>query len=248
MNRSMNFSMAPLTPMIKGIVITNVIIWFGLQVLVEGFMKVPVTMFLALVPADVLFEYNIWRLLTYMFTHSLQVTHILFNMLMLWFFGHELEELWGSRRFLLYYLLTGVGAALIYTMGIGAYAFVTGETRSLIIPVVGASGALYGVMLAYGILFGERTVYFFMLFPMKARVFVFLMGLIEFANMMTSQVLGSEVAYLAHLGGLISGLFLFWLQRTLSQRRDRTGGGRRGRHLHLVVDNDKKDQGPRYWN
>jgi len=249
MNRSFNFSMAPFTQAIKWIVIVNVAIWFGLQVILESLFKVPITGWLSMTPAEVLFEYNIWQLFTYMFTHSLQVTHILFNMLMLWLFGSELEQTWGSRKFLTYYLLTGVGAAIIYCMGMAIYAYATGDTRGLIIPVVGASGALYGVMLAYGILFGDRTVYFFMLFPMKARVFVALMGLIEFANMMTSQSSGSEVAYLAHLGGLVSGIFIFWFQRWKSNRASRGGPmTKKSRHLHLVVDNDKKDQGPKYWN
>lgn len=249
MNRSLQFSMAPFTPAIKWIVIVNVVVWFGLQVILESLFKVPVTGWLSMTPAEVLFEYNIWQLFTYMFTHSLQVTHILFNMLMLWFFGSELEQTWGSKKFLIYYLLTGVGAAIIYCIGMALYAFATGDTRSLIVPVVGASGALYGVMLAYGIIFGDRMVYFFMLFPMKARVFVALMGLIEFANMMTSQTTGSEVAYLAHLGGLISGLLLFWIQKWKSRPSNKGGPmTKRGRHLQLVVDNDKKDQGPKYWN
>lgn len=248
MNRSVNFAMAPLTPAIKWIIIVNVAIWFVLQVVLEPLFKVPITGFMALTPADVLFNYHIWELVTYMFAHSLQVFHILFNMLMLWLFGNELEQVWGSRRFLIYYFLTGIGAALIYCLGTALYAFITGNTHSLIIPVVGASGAIYGIMLAYGILFGDRTVYFFMIFPMKARFFVILMGLIEFSNLMSSQVAGSEVAYLAHLGGLISGFLIFAYQRIRANIRKRTNQTRKGRHLHLVVDNDKKDQGPKYWN
>lgn len=249
MNRQMNFSMAPFTPAIKWIVIVNAAIWFGLQVIAESLFKIPVTTYLALTPAEVLFDYNLWQLVTYMTTHSLDIQHILFNMLMLWFFGNELERMWGSRKFLTYYVLTGVGAAFIYCAGMAAYSYLSGDIRSLIVPVIGASGALYGIMLAYGILFGDRTVYFFMIFPMKARVFVILMGVIEFANMMTSQAKGGEVAYLAHLGGLVSGLIIFWVQKLKFKPRDKGGqGGRKGRHLHLVVDNDKKDQGPKYWN
>lgn len=245
----MSFSVAPMTPMVKKLIIINVAIWFGLQVVLESIVKQPVSSYLSLVPANFLFDYHIWQSVTYMFLHSLQVTHILFNMLMLWFFGSEIEQAWGSRKFLIYYLFTGVGAALIYCLGMALYAYFTGDTRQLMIPVVGASGALFGVMLAYGILFGDRTIYFFMLFPMKARYFVMLMGLIEFANMVTSQASGSEVAYLAHLGGLVSGFFYMMAQKWKSQG-PRKGGtqGKKGRHLQLVVDNDKSGKGPKYWN
>lgn len=248
MNRQVSFSVAPLTPVVKWLIISNVAIWFGLQVILESVLKQPITQPLSLVPAQLLFDYSLWQVVTYMFLHSLQVTHILFNMLMLWFFGGEIEQAWGSRRFLTYYLFTGIGAALIYTLGMGLYAAFTGDTRQLVIPVVGASGALFGVMLAYGILFGDRTIYFMMLFPMKARFFVILMGFIEFANMMTSHASGSEVAYLAHLGGLVSGFIFIWVQRWRSRGPRKGSGGKKGRHLQLVVDNDKGKSSPRYWN
>lgn len=245
MNRPMSFSVAPMTPMVKRLIIINVAIWFGLQVVVESLVKQPVSNYLSLVPANFLFGYHLWQAVTYMFLHSLQVTHILFNMLMLWFFGSDVEQAWGSRKFLFYYLFTGVGAALVYCLGMALYTYFTGDIRQLVIPVVGASGALFGVMLAYGMLFGDRTVYFFMLFPMKAKFFVLLMGLIEFANMITSQTSGSEVAYLAHLGGIIVGFVYIMIDKWKSQPR-KNNGGKKGRHLQLVVDNDKSK--PKYWN
>ena len=248
MNRPVQFSIAPFTPAIKWIVILTAGCWLVLQLIVESLLKWPVTSFFAMVPADVLFEFKIWQVFSYMLMHSSQITHLLFNMLMLWFFGGELEQLWGSRRFVTYYVMTGVGAALIYCFGMATYSVISGDSRNLVVPVIGASGALYGVMLAYGILFGHRTVYFFMIFPMKARTFVAIMGLIEFANMISSQNSGSNVAYLAHLGGLISGLIIFWIQSRLKNLNDNKNKGRKNRHLHLVVDNDKKDEGPKYWN
>jgi len=213
MSRPFQFQVAPFTRAIKWLVIVNVLIWFVFQVLAESFFRIPVTSFLAMTPSGVLFEYKIWELFTYMFAHSTQVTHILFNMLMLWFFGSELEQKWGSRRFLIYYFATGIGAALIYILGNALYAYVTQDAKSLVVPVIGASGALFGVMVAYGILFGDRTVYFLMLFPMKARIFVALMGMIEFSNLITSHSTGREVAYLAHLGGILSGLIFFGVQK-----------------------------------
>jgi membrane associated rhomboid family serine protease len=247
-NRPMTFSVAPMTPMVKRLIIVNVVLWFALQVIIESLGRIPVSSYLSLIPGRMLFDFQIWQAVTYMFLHSLQVTHILFNMLMLWFFGSEVEMAWGSRKFLFYYLFTGVGAALIYSLGMALYAYFSGNTAALFVPVVGASGALFGVMLAYGILFGDRTVYFFMLFPMKARFFVFLMGLIEFANMVTSQASGSEVAYLAHLGGLITGLLYFFLTNIKSKLNRKSTSTKKGRHLQLVVDNDKNESSPKYWN
>jgi membrane associated rhomboid family serine protease len=248
MSRSVQISMAPLTPAIKWIILITAGCWLFLQIGLESLLKVPVTGYLSMTPADVLFDFHLWQVGTYMLVHSTQITHVLFNMLMLWFFGGELENLWGSRRFVQYYIMTGVGAALIYCFGMALYSVFSGDTRSLIVPVVGASGAVYGVLLAYGLFFGDRTVYFFMIFPMKARVFVALMGLIEFANMVSSQSSGSDVAYLAHLGGLVSGLALNWGFYRWQKIRENRKTKARGRHLHLVVDNDKKDEGPKYWN
>jgi membrane associated rhomboid family serine protease len=175
MNRSVSFQTAPLTPAVKWLLIINVSVWFVLQVMVEGFLRIPITPLFALTPGMVLFDFKIWQLGSYMFLHSMQVTHILFNMLMLWFFGAELEQRWGTKFFLTYYFSSGIGAAILYCVGIWGYALATGSQTGLIVPVVGASGAIFGLLLAQGIIFGERIVYFFMLFPMKTKVFVAVM-------------------------------------------------------------------------
>jgi membrane associated rhomboid family serine protease len=251
-NRGSQMSMAlPLTPVVKWLIITNVAIWFVLQVIVEGFFKVPITGYLSLVPARVIFEFHIWELFTYMFLHSMQVTHILFNMLMLWFFGSELEQRWGSKYFLFYYLFTGVGAGILYCVGMGAYGAATGSQIGEMIPVIGASGAIFGLMLAQGILFGERIVLFFMLFPMKTKYFVAIMGVVQIASMMTSGVSGGEVAYLAHVGGLASGYLALLLLSRWKNYESFKKSKKKGRNLRLVVDNEnpkKSDNGPRYWN
>ena len=114
-----------------------------------------------------------------MFVHAMGVFHILFNMLVLWWFGAELELRWGSRFFLTYYLVCGVGAGAIYLIGTLGYALITGNVLPLAVPLVGASGATYGLLLAYGILFGERIIYFMMLFPMKAKYFTMIIGAVE---------------------------------------------------------------------
>lgn len=249
-----------LTPMVKALIIINVTIWVVFQLLLEGYGGVKFSYYLGLYPGKFIYEYAIWQPLTYMFLHSLQVSHILFNMLTLWFVGVELEQRWGKKFFLWYYLITGVGAALIYCFVMAIYSAITGSQQGLVVPVVGASGAIFGLLLAYGIIFGERQMYFMMVFPMKAKYFVLVLGAIEVVSILTSGVTGGEVAYLAHLGGLISGYLtlLGWTRIQQSQWRKaqkKKGGGR----LRLVVDNDAtKDQNkgsgkghdndPKYWN
>jgi len=251
-NRGPQMSMAvPLTPVVKWLIIATVAIWFVFQVLVEGFLKVPFTNFLSLVPSRVIFQFHIWELVTYMFLHSMQITHILFNMLMLWFFGAELEQRWGGKYFLFYYFFTGIGAAVLYCLGMAGWAAATGSQTGLMVPVVGASGAIFGLMLAQGILFGDRVVLFFMLFPMKTRYFVMIMGGVQIASMLTSGVSGGEVAYLAHIGGLASGYVALLLMSRWKNYENFKKSKKKGRNLRLVVDNEnpkKSDNGPRYWN
>lgn len=248
---SMNMSV-PMTPVVKWLLIVNVAIWFFLQVILENLIKTPLmTNLFGLFPGSVLFDFHIWQLFTYMFLHSNSVTHILFNMLMLWFFGAELEQRWGGKFFLIYYIGSGVGAAILYVAGIGGWVAATGSGQmALAIPVVGASGAVFGLMLAHGILFAERIVYFFMVFPMKTKYFVAIMGAVQLASMLTSGVAGSEVAYLAHLGGLVSGYVLLKARGSFVNWDQKQKTKKKGRNLRLVVDNEKtdKDKPPKYWN
>jgi len=125
------------------------------------------------------------------------------------------------------------------------YYFISGNALPLQAPVVGASGAVFGLMLAFGMIFGERTIFFMMIFPMKAKYFVMLLGAIELVSLLSSGF-GSNVANLAHLGGIVAG-FLFLIFYTKWQgRRVRKRTKRHGRSLKLVVDNERKN--PRYWN
>lgn len=252
MNRGTNMqvSVPSLTKAVKWLIIVCVFVWFVIQVLLEMFLKVPFSTFFSLVPAQVLFEYKIWQIFTYQFLHSpSQVSHIVFNLLMLWFLGSELEQKWGTRRFLTYYLVNGMAAAVIYIVGMALYAAVTGAQVGLIVPVVGASGALFAVMVAYGFVFGERMIYFFMLFPMKAKYFVGLLAFIQVASLITSTVAGGEVAYLAHLGGLISGFVYLMILRLIERRSLEKRTKRKSGNLRLVVNNDKQDaKDPKYWN
>jgi membrane associated rhomboid family serine protease len=181
-----------------------------------------------------------------MFLHSLNPFHILFNMISLWFFGTELEMRWGSRLFLGFYLFCGIGAGIFYVLALTGYGLIKGvEPATYMTPVVGASGAIFGLLLAYGVLFGERTIYFFGAFPIQARYFIMLMGAVELFSLLGNAEGG--VANLAHVGGLVAGaLFLFGWTR-LQQLRWRRGSATR-RNLKLVVNKDDSEDGPKFWN
>lgn len=248
------FGMMAMTPVVKKLLIINISLWLFFVVIVQNFfLNQPlVFQWFGLVPWQTVTSFWLWQPFTYMFLHSNDIFHILFNMLMLWMLGSELETRWGSRFFLSYYLVCGVGAALIYCLvAVGYFYFVSANELLLTRSVVGASGAIFGLLLAYGILFGDRVIYFMMMFPMKARHFVILLGGIEVVTLLNSGF-GGPVAVLAHLGGLISGyLFLVFWSRWQKRRRQKPPS-HRGRKLKLVVDNsdtnNRSNQGPRYWN
>lgn len=254
-----NFSLVvPLTKVVKALLIINIGIWLFLEVILEHYiLHAPVVSdYLALVPLDLVDHFFIWQPVTYMFLHAVDITHILFNMLMLWWVGSELEQHLGSRFFLTYYLTCGVGAALLYSLILIVYGLITHNPLGWQNPVIGASGAIFGLLVAYGMLFGERVIYFMMLFPMKAKHFVMILGGILIANLLSEGLVGSDgVAHLAHLGGAVTG-YLFMKGWSRYQRSSwRTEGGRSGRRggrrLKLVVNNKdskSKNEGPRYWN
>lgn len=247
-----SMSIPPFPPAVKWLMIVSVAIWFVGQVILEGFLKIPLTDVFALQPGQVLFDYSIWQLVSYMFLHSQsQVTHIVFNMLMLWFMGAELETRWGSKSFLAFYIINGIGAAIIYVFGIALYSYFSGSQKGLLVPVVGASGSLFALMLAYGWLFGDRVIYFFMVFPMKARYFVMILGFIQISSLLTTGVVGGEVAHLAHLGGILSGIIyiFFW---GIYKTRVQESKTKKKTNLRLIVNNEEQDaskkRDPRYWN
>ncbi len=254
----MQFQMVPVSPWVKRLIIINVGVWFFLQLLLENvFLQEPIfTSLMGFTPSLFLEHFYVWQPLTYMFLHSTDVTHVLLNMLSLWFFGSELEYRWGGKAFLRYYLLCGVGAAIIYFVAVVLVQLIKGEATIVYnIPVLGASGAVFGILLAYGILFGDRVIYFFGVFPMKARHFIMLIAGIEVIMLVSSGLGGSKVANMAHIGGLVTGYIYLVLWTRWQQNRwrgDKKSKARR--NLRLVVNNtDKKENsnsgdGPKYWN
>jgi membrane associated rhomboid family serine protease len=147
-----------------------------------------------LVPIAVWQKLRLWQLASYIFLHG-DVSHILFNLLALWMFGGELENYWGSRRFLFYFFFCGVGAGLCTVLLSPYQRF----------PVIGASGAIYGLLLAFGWLFPNRLIYIYFLFPIPAKYFVILYGFLEFIYASRGGT-GGGIAHLTHLGGLLFGL------------------------------------------
>ncbi len=140
---------------------------------------------------------EIWQLVTYMFLHA-DTWHLLFNMLALWMFGKELERTWGSREFLKYYLICGIGAGLTFLFFSEGY-------------VIGASGGVFGVLLAFGMTFPNHIVLFAFIFPMKAKYMVMIFGVITFLSIASPG--NDQIAHFAHLGGLMTGLI--YLKRNI---------------------------------
>jgi len=246
--------MMPLTRIAKMLIIINVSIWVvGVLIVQQMIIGEPVLFnWFGLIPYKLINDFWVWQPFTYMFVHSTSVMHVVFNMLLLWWLGSELEQRWGSRFFLTYFLVCGVGSGFLYSFCMLMYYFMSNNHLALQMPVVGASGAIFGLLLAYGMIFGERVVYFMMMFPMKAKYFVMLLGAMEILTMMDSGLSGQS-ANLAHLGGIVVGyLFLkFHLRIQRSGGLKRPFGQSRGRKLKLVVDNEKGSETggtPKYWN
>ena len=140
-----------------------------------------------------------WQVITYMFLHG-GFLHIFFNLFVLWMFGSQIEGLWGTKRFVIYYFLTGIGAGLLQLL--------LTQTGA---PIVGASGAVFGILLAFGMMFPNREIMLiFLPIPIKAKYFVVMIGAFElFAGISGLQ---TGIAHFAHLGGLLIGYILirFW--------------------------------------
>ncbi len=172
-------------------------------------------------------DFRPWQLLTYMFMHG-NFSHLFFNMFALWMFGNTLENIWGTRRFLIYYLLCGLGAGVLQE-GVQYIEYITSLSNydtvnmgGAIIPMsqylnylttVGASGAIYGLLLAFGMMFPNSMIYLYFLVPIKAKWFVIGYAVIELLNGLGAS--GDHVAHFAHLGGMLVGLIiiLIWKKK-----------------------------------
>ena len=150
-----------------------------------------------LVPSLVWSKFKIWQLFAYLFIHG-GPFHIFFNMFVLWVFGKDLESQWGKMEFLLFYFVCGIGAGLIPVLFSG----------NSIVPIVGASGAIYGLLLAYGFTYPNQMVYLYGLVPIKVKYMVLGLGAIAFfASLSASQ---SNVSHITHLSGMVIGLIFIY--------------------------------------
>jgi membrane associated rhomboid family serine protease len=149
-------------------------------------------------PHDVIFGYRVWQPFTYMFLHG-GFWHIGMNMLMLWMFGSELEKLWGRKEFIKFYLITGAGAGVFSLVPyfVGVLAGYRGPIHS----IIGASGAVYAILLAYAMTYPDRKVLVYMLVPVKVKYLMLIMGFMTFASVGN----GDGISHITHLGGLVVG-------------------------------------------
>ena len=187
-------------------------------------------------------EFHFYQYITYMFMHA-NISHLFFNMFAFWMFGNVLENVWGSKRFLFYFFVTGIGAALIQflvayiriqsvlpDLSMEQINIVMNEGFNVLrmhknysdpsmatlndimnTPMVGASGAVFGVLLAFGMLFPNTMLYVFFAIPIKAKYFVMIYGAIELYSGIANNP-NDNVAHFAHLGGMLFGYFLivYW--------------------------------------
>ena len=189
---SFSLGPGPISTALKAIIAVNVVMFLittaAPQLRIE----------LGLVPMWVVHQLRVWQLVTYMFVHA-SVWHILFNMLALWMFGAELERVWGTRYFVKFYFVTGIGAGLL-TVLLSLLPF--GPLAQLYASdIIGASGAVYGLLLAYALYFPDRPIYMYFVFPIPAKIFVIIMGALAFFSSMSEN--GGGVANATHLGGLL---------------------------------------------
>ena len=214
-----------LPPVTKNLLIINVLCYFGYIVAQKYGIDLNDTLGLHFFLAS---DFNLAQLVTYMFMHA-NFQHIFFNMFAVWMFGRTLEHVLGAKRFLTYYMICGIGAGLVqelvqyiqYAMKLSHYDNV--DTGLSIIPMaeflnmmttVGASGAVYGILLAFGMLFPETRMFVFPLpFPIKAKFFVIGYAVIELFSGFGSS--GDGIAHFAHLGGMIFGflLIMYWRKK-----------------------------------
>ncbi|HEY2460728.1 MAG TPA: rhomboid family intramembrane serine protease [Candidatus Acidoferrum sp.] len=197
-----------ITPAVQWLIIANVAV-FIVEALIHSFWGQRsydrFVLWFGLVPSAVTHGFRIWQPVTYLFLHDLStIWHIITNMFMLWMFGRELEIVWGRDRFLRYYFLTGIGAGLTNVI-VKTIPVFWGHAPSDV-PTIGASGAIFGILLACAILFPDRQIIMFPIpIKMTMRTFVIIMTALEFLG--TFGVGGDNISHICHFGGMLAGYF-----------------------------------------
>ncbi len=217
--RPQGFSILPLV--VKNLLIINVIFFLATWA-AESVWRIDLSQYLGLhyIGAS---DFRPYQFVTYMFMHG-SFAHLFFNMFALWMFGNSIENVWGPKRFLIFYFVCGIGAGLTQELVqhiqfsdlIQNYQYVRMGNRSIpvdeylnMVTTVGASGAVYGILLAFGMMWPNSRIYIYFAIPVKAKWFVIIYGLIELFSGFSSV---DNVAHFAHLGGMIFGLglILYW--------------------------------------
>ncbi len=184
--RTLGFGPGGITKAVKYLLLANVGIFF-----LELLWGAELIYLFGLTPALVKKGF-IWQIFTYMFLHG-GFFHILFNMFALWMFGCEIERAWGTKEFLRYYFITGVGAGfLTFLLSFNSH-----------IPTIGASGAIFGILVAFAMMFPDRPIYLYFLFPIKAKYLVIFFAVIEF--LASFRHTSDGIGHFAHLGGMLIG-------------------------------------------
>jgi len=200
------FSVFP--PVIKNLLIINVAVFF-VQMLASNLklggepLGYLLNEWFALNPLGEGYNFQVWQLITYQFMHG-GFSHIFFNMFILWMFGMEVENIWGSKKFLYFYLICGISAGL-------AQLFIS-PLFSIPAITIGASGAIFGVMIAFAMLFPDRYIFLYFLIPIKAK---YLIGFLFVLEIFWIGDAGSDVAHLAHLGGAVAGFIFILLDKNI---------------------------------
>ena len=190
--------------MTNRIVLITVVVFFGVEMFFAG-AQTGLELYSWYTP-----RFEVWQLVSHMFMHG-GLTHLLFNMFALWSFGRVLERAWGNQRFLIFYLSCGVGAAVI-SMLVDQYYF----GQPFYGAMVGASGAIYGILVAFAVLFPNfKIMLIFIPVPVAAKYFVPVLLLIDLTAGVTGvSIFGQNIAHFAHIGGAVMGLLLvkYWLK------------------------------------
>lgn len=184
-----------ITPVVKNLVIINVLVFLAQIAMINGFTDSVDNIFVGHTPLES-DMFKPWQIITHMFMHG-SIGHLFFNMFALAIFGSALERVWGAKRFLQFYIFCGIGAFVIFQL-------IAGGPN---VTVIGASGAVYGLLLGFGMLFPNTEIMLLIPpIPIKAKYFVVIYGLLELFSAMSNNSDG--IAHVAHLGGMIIGYIL----------------------------------------
>jgi len=210
-----------ISPIVKNLIIINVAIY-----LLETLFRLNLSHYFGMTPY-LFWRGFLWQPITYMFLHG-GVMHVVLNMFVLWMFGTPLEWEWGTKKFLTYYFICGIGGGLLSAI----------VNPSSMIPIVGASGAVMGLLAAFGVMYPNQLIFIYFLFPIRAKYFVIIIGAIELFTAISQPF--SSIAHFAHLGGLLFGIVYLkkgdWFRKWRQNSRTKNETKR----FHVVIDRNRE--------